>query len=101
MQRQARDPIATELIKNALSAIADEMAVTVIRTARSSVVKEAMDFSTGLLDRDGQLIAQGLCLPLHMGSFPPAMDAVLSRFAGDMHPGDVFTLNDPYVAGGS
>lgn len=64
------DPIRLELMKNAFAAVADEMAATVIRTARSSVIKEAMDFSTGLLDPDGNLVAQGLCLPVHMGSFP-------------------------------
>jgi N-methylhydantoinase B len=95
------DPVETELLKNALSAITDEMAVTVIRTARSSVVKEAMDFSTGLIDPDGELLAQGLCLPLHMGSFPPAIEAVLKKYKEDIAPGDVYVLNDPYEAGGS
>jgi len=102
MTKQAhRDPIRTELLKNALGAIADEMAATVMRTARSSVVKEAMDFSTGLLDPDGELIAQGLCLPLHMGSFPPAIEGVLREFAGGLQPGDIYVLNDPYVGGGT
>lgn len=96
-----RDPIGLELLKNSLAAVADEMAVTVLRTARSSVVKEAMDFSTGLINAEGELIAQGLCLPLHMGSFPPAIDAVRRHFGDDMHAGDVYVLNDPYVAGGS
>ncbi len=67
----ATDPIRLELMKNAFAAIADEMAATVVRTARSSVIKEAMDFSTGLLDPAGNLVAQGLCLPVHMGSSRP------------------------------
>jgi N-methylhydantoinase B len=94
------DPIRLELMKNAFAAIADEMAATVVRTARSSVIKEAMDFSTGLLDLKGNLIAQGLCLPVHMGSFPPTLATVLEKFAGQIHPGDVFALNDPYVGSG-
>lgn len=96
-----RDPIKIELLKNALSAIADEMAVTVVRTARSSVIKEALDFSTGLMDADGKLIAQGLCLPLHMGSFPPTMKAILDEYRNDISPGDVFATNDPYLGGGT
>ncbi len=96
----AKDAIRLELMKNAFAAIADEMAATVIRTARSSVIKEAMDFSTGLLDPQGNLIAQGLCLPVHMGSFPPTLSTVLEKFAGDIHPGDVFALNDPYLGNG-
>ncbi len=96
-----RDPIRLELLKNAFAAIADEMAVTVVRTARSSVIREAMDFSTGLIDARGNLIAQGLCLPVHMGSFPPTIEAVLDRFGDELHDGDVYATNDPYVGGGT
>ena len=95
-----RNAIRLELMKNAFAAIADEMAATVIRTARSSVIKEAMDFSTGLLDAQGNLIAQGLCLPVHMGSFPPTLATVLKKFEGKMRPGDVYALNDPYEGSG-
>lgn len=96
-----RDPIRLELLKNAFAAISDEMAATVVRTARSYVIKEAMDFSTGLIDAKGNLISQGLCLPMHMGSFPPTIETVIARFAGDMHDGDVYITNDPYVGGGT
>ncbi len=100
-EKRLRDPIRLELLKNAFSAIADEMAVTVVRTARSSVIKEAMDFSTGLIDAHGNLIAQGLCLPVHMGSFPPTIEAVLARFGNELQEGDVYATNDPYVGGGT
>lgn len=94
------DAIRLELMKNAFAAIADEMAATVVRTARSSVIKEAMDFSTGLLDLKGNLVAQGLCLPVHMGSFPPTLATVLEKFEGQIRPGDVYALNDPYTGAG-
>ena len=55
----SRDPFALELLKNALAAAADEMALTITRTARSFVVKEALDFSTALYLADGEMIAQG------------------------------------------
>ncbi|VTU40750.1 Acetophenone carboxylase delta subunit [Variovorax sp. PBS-H4] len=97
----SRDPIRLELLKNAFAAISDEMAATVVRTARSYVIKEAMDFSTGLIDAQGQLISQGLCLPMHMGSFPPTVQTVLERFAGDIQEGDVYITNDPYTGGGT
>ena len=76
----SRDPFALELIKNALVALADEMALTVYRTARSFVVKEALDFSTALFLADGQLIAQGTCLPFHLGAMPFAVKCSSSRF---------------------
>ena len=96
-----RDPIRLELLKNAFAAISDEMAATVVRTARSYVIKEAMDFSTGLIDAQGNLISQGLCLPMHMGSFPPTIATIIERFQGDMAEGDVYITNDPYTGGGT
>ena len=71
-----RDPFALELIKNALATLADEMALTISRTARSFVVKEALDFSTALFLADGELIAQGTCLPFHLGAMPFAVASV-------------------------
>jgi N-methylhydantoinase B len=91
-----RDPFVLELIKNALVALADEMALTVSRTARSFVVKEALDFSTALFLADGELIAQGTCLPFHLGAMPFAVRSVLRLFGSRIRPGDLFITNDPY-----
>lgn len=93
------DPITLELFKNALFSIADEMAVTVCRTTYSGVLRDNMDFSTAFADEQGRLVAQGLTIPLHLGSIPTALGAVLERFDGDCHPGDVFVVNDPYSGG--
>jgi N-methylhydantoinase B len=94
-----RDAVTIEVIKNALESITDEMAVTVMRTARSFVLKEAMDFSTALFSADGEMIAQGTCLPLHLGSMPEALRAVLRTFGNTLKPGDIYALNDPYDGG--
>src|SRR5947199_1619358 len=93
---RSRDPFALELIKNALVALADEMALTVYRTARSFVVKEALDFSTALFLADGQLIAQGTCLPFHLGAMPFAVRSVVRAYKDRILPGDLFITNDPY-----
>ncbi|MEX2643167.1 MAG: hydantoinase B/oxoprolinase family protein [Acetobacterales bacterium] len=90
------DPVQRELIKNALVTIADNMVVSVIRTSRSTVVKQNLDFSAGILDADGQLIAQGLSLPAHLGAMMPALAGVMKRFANNIKPGDIFINNDPY-----
>ena len=55
-----RDPLTYELVKHALAGIADSMAVTIVRTARSFVVKQSMDFSTALCDAHGELAEQGM-----------------------------------------
>src|SRR3954451_5954466 len=93
------DPVTAELIRNSLQAIVDEMALTLVRTAYSANLKSAMDLSSALCDVQGRLIAQGLTLPLHLGSIPDAMDALLRRFAGASRPGDPFVVNDPYEGG--
>jgi N-methylhydantoinase B len=97
--RTADDPILLELIKNALDAIVDEMAISLVRTAYSNNLKNAMDMSCALCDAEGRLIAQGLTLPLHLGSIPDAMLHVRRKFAGRIRPGDVFILNDPFEGG--
>jgi len=96
---EIRDPIAFELFKNAVFSIADEMALTVMRTTYSGVLKDNMDYSTGLADAEGRLVAQGLTLPGHLGSVPTALESILRHYRDDMRPGDVFIMNDPFDGG--
>ena len=93
---QILDPVTREIIKNSLASAADTMAVTVVRTARSLVVKDGMDFSTAIFNADGEQVAQGLTLPFHMGAMQPALDAVIAQFGDDINPEDIFANNDPY-----
>jgi N-methylhydantoinase B len=93
------DPIAFELFKNAIFSIADEMAVTILRTTYSGILKDNMDYSTGFADAEGKLVAQGLTLPAHLGSVPTALESILRHFRADMAPGDVFIMNDPFDGG--
>jgi N-methylhydantoinase B len=93
------DPITLAVMKSALDAIVDEMAYTVIRTARSEIVKDVMDYSAALCDARGRMVAQAKTIALHLGAVPEAMQTVLDQFAGDLHPGDVVILNDPYEGG--
>jgi N-methylhydantoinase B len=60
------------------------------------VVKEALDFSTALFLADGQMIAQGTCLPFHLGAMPFAVRSVVAAYPGRIRPGDLFITNDPY-----
>lgn len=93
------DPITLELFRNALFSIADEMAVTICRTTYSGVLRDNMDFSTAFTDSEGRLVAQGLTIPLHLGSIPTALESVMEEFKENIHPGDVFIVNDPYAGG--
>ena len=90
-------PVRRELFRHALTTIADNMIVTVVRTSRSEVVKSSLDFSSAICDADGQLIAQGLALPAHLGSMMPALRGCLDRLGDDLKPGDILASNDPYA----
>jgi N-methylhydantoinase B len=94
------DPIAFEVVKNGLGSIADEMALVIMRSAYSPVVRDSMDYSTALADRDGKVVAQGLTLAVQLGAFPDAMRYVIRDKAESARPGDVYILNDPYGSGG-
>src|SRR5208282_4688520 len=93
------DVIAFQLFKNTLLSIADEMALTIFRTAYSGVLKDVMDYSTAFCDGEGKTVAQGLTLPAHLCSFPDALAATIRRYGGRMRPGDIYCLNDPFEGG--
>ena len=98
--KQDIDPITFEVIRNALSAIADEMAIAFMRSAYSQVVRDTLDYSTALCDRKGKVIAEGLSLAVQLGSFPEMLRRIIAKYGDDMDPGDVFIANDPYGSGG-
>ena len=93
------DPITREIIQNALASAADEMANTVYRTAYSTIVRDCLDYSTSICNADGEMVAQGVTIPFHMGSVPYAIETLFEKFSEDMQPGDVFILNDPFDGG--
>ena len=94
------DPITLEVVRNALASTADEMALVLMRSAYSPVVRDTMDYSTALCDRHGKLVAQGLTLAVQLGSFPTMMRHLCAEHAETTRPGDVFIANDPYGYGG-
>ena len=93
------DPATFEIVKNALFKIAEEMRVVLCKTAYSPILKSAGDFSCGVFDAAGDMVAQGPDLPIHLGSMPDAVRAVVRSFAADIAEGDVFIHNDPYQGG--
>jgi N-methylhydantoinase B len=93
------DPITFAVIKSGLDSIADDMAYTVVRIARSEIVKDVMDFSAALCAGDGQMVAQAKTIAQHLGAIPEAMAAVLAKFGDGLAEGDVVIMNDPYHGG--
>lgn len=99
---RAFDPVAVEVFTNRLLAITESMASNMMRASFSPQIKERRDFSVGLFDHRGRLVAQGTHIPVHLGSLLGAVEAVLARFEpGEIRDGDVYVCNDPYAAGGT
>jgi N-methylhydantoinase B len=96
---QKSDPATFEIVKNSLYKIAEEMRVVLAKTAYSPLLKSAGDYSCGVFDVRGGMVAQGPDLPIHLGSMPDAVRAVVAVFASDVHDSDVFVHNDPYFGG--
>ncbi|OYW10472.1 MAG: methylhydantoinase [Rhodospirillales bacterium 12-71-4] len=94
-------PIDIEVIRNALTAAAAEMDVTVWRTSRSTIVRELLDYSTAVFDAEGWNLAQSARIPGHLNSMSAALRTLLSDHvrAEDWGPDDVVITNDPYCGG--
>ena len=95
------DPITLALFQNRLDYVARQMGWVMIRTARSPIFNQAHDFSCFVADEKGNLVSQADGIPIHTGGGGFAVRALLSTFGGEISDGDVFVLNDPYVAGGN
>ncbi|MBP1600619.1 MAG: N-methylhydantoinase, partial [Acidobacteria bacterium] len=91
------DPILLEIFRSLYAAVAEEMGVTLRRTAFSPNIKERRDYSCAVFDSRGELVAQGDHMPVHLGSMPMSVAAAVR--AVRMLPGDIVILNDPYEGG--
>ena len=94
------DPITLTVIQSGLQQVCNEMDLSFVRSAFSPVISEALDRSDGIYAKeDGELISQGeLGLPVFVGTMQFGTRCVIER-AKDLHPGDVFIVNDPYLGG--
>lgn len=93
------DAVTQQIVGNALASIADEMAMSIFRTAHSTIVRDCMDFSASICSPQGDTVAQAVTLPVHLGATPPAVQRLLEEFGSDMQTGDVFIMNDPFSGG--
>lgn len=97
----AVDPIAIALTQSRLDYITRHMGWVMTRTARSPIFSIGHDFSCFISDHNGYVIAQADGIPIHSSGGGFAVRRILEAFAGDIHEGDVFFVNDPYLGGGN
>jgi N-methylhydantoinase B len=93
------DPITLEVLVRRLSGIVQEMQQNIFRTGYSTIVRESHDASCMLMDADGEVVGEHAVLPLHVGCMPAVVRAIAAAFQTDIHPGDAFITNHPYVSG--
>jgi 5-oxoprolinase (ATP-hydrolysing) len=93
------DPVMLEVFNNLFMSIAEQMGAALANTAQSVNIKERLDFSCAVFDRDGGLVANAPHLPVHLGSMGESIETVSRERRGTMRPGDVYALNAPYNGG--
>jgi N-methylhydantoinase B/oxoprolinase/acetone carboxylase alpha subunit len=91
------DPVEFEILKSLFVSVAEEMGVTLCRTAFSPNIKERLDYSCAVYDAAGETIAQGDHMPVHLGAMPLSVRSAIDH--ARMGPGDVVMLNDPFRGG--
>jgi N-methylhydantoinase B len=96
---EAVDPVTVSVLEELLVSVVREMRVTFSRSAFSSIINEGHDFSCALLSAEGELVALSEDNPGHIFPLSYAAREIFSRYAGDIHPDDIFILNDPYICG--
>lgn len=96
---RAVSAVDLEVARASLSGIVREMQNSLFRTGYSTIIRESQDASCALLDANGDVIAQLVVLPLHIGAFPACCAGILRAYAGDIREGDAFLINHPYDGG--
>jgi len=91
------DPTRLEIFKNIYHSIAEEMGAVLRRSAFSSNIKERRDYSCAVYDANGEVLAMGDHMPVHLGSMPASVAAARSVLT--LEPGDIALLNDPFAGG--
>ncbi len=94
------DPVVTEIIRNGMFAATEEMKSNLMRTAYNMIIYEALDFTVGLFDRDGNTVSIGIGLPMFIRGMSNTVKRMIAHFGHDgIDPGDVLLTNDAYITG--
>ncbi|MTW87210.1 hydantoinase B/oxoprolinase family protein [Virgibacillus dakarensis] len=103
MKKESANIFTLEIVKDSLLAIGDEMFQTLARTSMSPIIYEVLDYASGVMDKNGNLLTQGNGVAGFIGMLSHMVAYTIEKFPGkdDLKPGDVIIINNPYVGGGS
>src|ERR1700676_3694100 len=94
------DPVVTEIVRNGVIAVTEEMKTNLMRTAYNIIIYEALDFTTGLFTPRGETISIGIGLPMFIRGMAETVKAKIRHFGTDrIRPGDIYVTNDSYITG--
>src|SRR5215217_3863361 len=94
------DPVTTEIVRNGLIAATEEMKTNLMRTAYNMIIYEALDFTVGLFDAQGNTVSIGLGLPMFIRGMSDTVKTKLSHYGTEnLEPGDILLTNDAYITG--
>lgn len=94
------DPVTTEIVRNGLVAVTEEMKINLMRTAYNMIIYEALDFTVGIFDAEGNTVSIGLGLPMFIRGMSDTVKTKLAHFgASNLDPGDILLTNDAYITG--
>lgn len=94
------DPVVTEIVRNGIIAVTEEMKTNLMRTAYNIIIYEALDFTTGLFTPEGETVSIGIGLPMFIRGMSETVKAKIRHFGrDDMKPGDIYVTNDAYLTG--
>jgi N-methylhydantoinase B len=99
-RRPRVDPVVTEIVRNGVIAVTEEMKTNLMRTAYNIIIYEALDFTTGLFTPRGETISIGIGLPMFIRGMAETVKAKIRHFGTrDIRPGDIYITNDSYLTG--
>src|SRR5471032_1290606 len=98
------DPVITEIVRNGLIAVTEEMKTNLMRTAYNMIIYDALDFTVGLFTPDGETVSIGIGLPMFIRGMAETVKAKIRHFGQDgnksgIKPGDIYVTNDAYITG--
>lgn len=96
------NPVTLDIVKDSLIAVSNEVFYAFARTSMSPIIYETLDYASGIADDDGRLLTQGNGACGFIGLIAPMIQEIIHKYGKEnMHPGDVFLINDPYLGGGT
>ncbi|MFL5039746.1 MAG: hydantoinase B/oxoprolinase family protein [Xanthobacteraceae bacterium] len=100
VKKRKADPVVTEIVRNGIIAVTEEMKTNLMRTAYNIIIYEALDFTTGLFTPEGETVSIGIGLPMFIRGMAETVKAKIKHFGyKNIRPGDIYVTNDSYITG--